>query len=84
MVRFMVNCDHRVTVPDDQEDAVRRIASPGVRAWAGSVGRQECRQVLKDLRSMSPFGPERHLLRDSKMSGIGGKAEMAGGRSKCR
>ncbi len=33
---------------------------------------------------MSPIGPERRLLRDSNTSGIGGRAEMAGARSKRR
>ena len=43
---------------------------------------------LINLKLLADFfnkiGPERRLLRDSNTSGIGGKAEMAGARSKRR
>jgi hypothetical protein len=42
--------------------------------------------VKKVLANSEPstHGPERRLLRDSNMSGIGGEAEVAGARSKRR
>ena len=38
------------------------------------------RQIPLAPRAPSIHGPERHLLRDSNMSEIGGKAEEAGAR----